>query len=134
MGNKKLGILFLASVLLAFLAGYFSSQILPSLPVGSGDDTFEFIGESFQNYYYYDIEDDEIQKAFIDAMEASINSYAASNNDPYTRLVATPLNVTPTDDEIFIGIGISFTTEELGLRVNYVYPEGAAVGLIYPND
>ena len=134
MGNKKLGILFLASVLLAFLAGYFSSQILPSLPVGSGDDTFEFITESFQNYYYYDIEDDEIQKAFIDAMEASINSYAASNNDPYTRLVATHLNVTPTDDEIFIGIGISFTTEELGLRVNYVYPEGAAVGLIYPND
>jgi carboxyl-terminal processing protease len=134
MGNKKLGILFLVSVLLAFLSGYFSSQILPSLPVGSGDDTFEFITESFKNYYYYDIEDDEIQDAFLAAMEASVNSYAASNNDPYTRLVATPLNVSPSDEEMFIGIGISFIVEDYNLRVDYVYPQGAAVGLLYPND
>jgi len=134
MVNKKLGILFLASVLLAFLAGYFSSQILPSLPIRSGDDTFEYITESFKNDYYYDIDEEEIQEAFIATMEAAINAYAASNNDPYTRLVATPLSASASDDEKFVGVGITFMMEDQNLRVNYVYPQGSAVGLLYPND
>ncbi|MFH0767898.1 MAG: S41 family peptidase, partial [Bacillota bacterium] len=134
MASKKLGILFLGSVILAFLAGYFSSQILPSFPVGSGSDVFEDITESFENFYYYDIDDAEIQDAFIASMEATINSYAEANNDPYTRLVATPLSATPSGDEMFIGIGISFVMEDFNLRVAYVYPGGAAEDILYPND
>jgi len=65
MGNKRLGILFLAAVILAFFAGLFSSAIIPNLPTGRQADIFEEISEKFINYYYYDIDDAEIQAAFI---------------------------------------------------------------------
>ncbi len=134
MGSKKLGILFLVSVLLAFLAGYYSSQILPTLPVGSGSDIFEDLTDDFNRYYYYDIDDAEVQDAFVASMEAIVNSYAESNNDPYTRLIASPLSVTPSGDESFIGMGVAFIMEDLDLRVTYVYPNGAAEDLLFPND
>jgi len=35
---------------------------------------------------------------------------------------------------VFIGIGISFLMEERNLRVTYVMPNGAASGLLFPND
>ena len=134
MGNKKLGILFLASVLLAFLAGYFSSQIIPTFPVGSGSDVFEDLTDLFDRYYYYDIDDTQVQDAFVASMEAIVQSYGESNDDPYTRLVATPLSVTPSGDESFIGIGIGFIMEDQNLRVTYVYPNAAAENKLYPND
>jgi len=134
MGNKKLGILFLASVLLAFLAGYFSSQIIPTFPVGSGSDVFEDLTDLFDRYYYYDIDDTQVHDAFVASMEAIVQSYGESNDDPYTRLVATPLSVTPSGDESFIGIGIGFIMEDQNLRVTYVYPNTAAENKLYPND
>lgn len=134
MGRKRLGILFLASIILAFLTGFFSSAVIPQLPTGPGGNVFEEITQKFQNYYYYDIDDEQIQAAFIAAMRAMIDSYAQANNDPYTRLVGIPLNVSPTNDEQFIGMGISFFAEGNDMRVSYVMPNGAAAGLLYPND
>lgn len=134
MVSKKLGILFLAGVVLAFFAGFFAERILPSSPQSNTGDMFEYIIESFDNYYYYDIDDEEVHDAFISAMEATINKIAEDNNDPYTRLLATPLASGATDDEKFIGIGISFLFEENNLRVGYVYPQGSAHLKLYPYD
>lgn len=134
MVNKKLGILFLFSVILAFLAGFFAQRILPSTPQNNSSDMFDYIIQSFENYYYYDLEDEEIHEAFIRSMEAAINSIAEANNDPYTRLLAIPLSATPSDDEKFVGIGISFLFEDQNLRIGYVYPQGPAHGKFFPND
>jgi len=134
MVEKKLGILFLVSVVLAFFAGYFSSRILPEVPVGSGDDMFNLITESFERYYYYDIDEKEELDAFIESMRATINSYAKSNNDPYTRLVSTPLNATPSDNETFVGIGINLVFEKNNIRITNVVYGSAAHKVLYPND
>lgn len=134
MVEKKLGILFLVSVVLAFLAGFFSSRILPEVPVGSGDDMFNLITESFERYYYYDIDEKEELDAFIESMRATISSYARSNNDPYTRLVSTPLNTTPSDNESFVGIGINLVFEGNNIRITNVIYGSAAHQVLYPND
>lgn len=134
MASRKLGIIFLAAVILSFLTGYHASRLLPFLPIAGGGDMFEYITESFQNYYYYEIDDDAINAAFIAHMEATIRAYAEANNDPYTRLVATPLSAVPGDDERFVGIGISFFMEGAYLRVLDVYRGSAADGKLYPND
>ncbi|MDY0075007.1 MAG: S41 family peptidase [Acholeplasmataceae bacterium] len=134
MVSRKLSILFLISVILAFLAGYFAERILPSSPSSNAGDMFDYIMESFDNYYYYDIDDEQVHEAFIANMEASINKIAELNNDPYTRLLAVPLASSPSDDEKFVGVGISFVFEGLDLRVGYVYPQGASHKKIYPND
>lgn len=134
MVNKKLGILFLASVILAFFAGFFTERILPSSPETNTTDMFEYIIESFDRYYYYDIDDEDVHDAFISAMEATINKIAEKNGDPYTRLLATPLASGATDDEKFVGIGISFLFEENDIRIGYVYPQGAAHLKLYPYD
>jgi carboxyl-terminal processing protease len=132
--SKKIGIIFLGAVILSFVFGYYVSRILPFLPLGPGRDMFELITENFHRYYYYDIEDDQVNEAFIAQMEAIIESYARQNNDPYTRLIATPLSVEPSSDEYFIGLGISFSFENLNIRVLSVYIDAAADGLLYPND
>lgn len=134
MANKKLGILFLVGVILAFLAGYYISVVIPATPTDSTNDTFDQITTSFKNFYYYDIDDAEIEAAFVASMKGIVESYAEANNDPYTRLVANPLSVTPSGDEMFIGIGIVFVMEDLDLRVSFVYVDGAAEDLLFPND
>jgi carboxyl-terminal processing protease len=132
--SKKIGIIFLGAVILSFFFGYYVSRILPFLPLGPGRDMFELITENFHRYYYYDIDDEQVNEAFIAQMEAIIKSYARQNNDPYTRLIATPLSIEPSSDEFFIGLGISFFFENFNLRVLSVYHHAAADGLLYPND
>jgi carboxyl-terminal processing protease len=134
MVNKKLGILFLFSVILAFLAGFFAQRILPSTPQQNSSGMFDYIIQSFENYYYYDVDDEEIHAAFIKTMEAAIKSIAEANGDPYTRLLAIPLSASPSDDEKFVGVGISFLFEDQHIRIGYVYPQGPAHGLMFPND
>jgi carboxyl-terminal processing protease len=132
--GKKLGILFLISVLLSFFAGYFASRVLPEFSPRNTQDIFEFITDQLELNYLYDLEDSEKNIAFIRSMEAIVEAYANLNNDPYTRVVSSPLSVTPGSDETFVGIGVGFSFEGLNLRIGYVYVEGAAHGLIYPND
>lgn len=134
MVGKKLGILFFISVILAFFAGYFVERILPSQPLSNSDDMFSYIIDSFDNYYYYDIDSEEVHEAFIANMEATINKLGELNDDPYTRLLAVPLTSGNTDEEKFVGIGVSFYFEENDLRVTDVYIDGAAYLKIYPND
>lgn len=134
MGTKKLGILFIFSVLIAFFAGYFIEQVLPVTPTNHGTESIQSITQIFKNYYYYDITDAQTQDAFVASMEATIKAYGEANNDPYTRLAANSLSTAPNGDESFIGIGVSFVMDGLNLRVTYVYPQGAAVGKLYPND
>ena len=95
---------------------------------------FEYITQSFKDYYYYDITDDDIDLAFIAQMEAVVNTYAELNNDPYTRLVAQSIYAMPSDQEKFVGIGIQYQTEDNNLRVTNVYLSGAAYQKLYPND
>ncbi len=134
MGTKKLGILFIFSVLVAFFAGYFIEQVIPVSNTNNGINSISSLTQIFQNYYYYDITDAQTQDAFVASMEATIKAYGEANNDPYTRLVANSLSVAPNGDESFIGIGVSFVMENLDLRITYVYPQGAAVDKLYPND
>jgi carboxyl-terminal processing protease len=132
--GKKLGILFLFSVILAFFAGYFSSRVLPEFSPRNTQDIFDFITDSLELNYLYDLEETEKNIAFVRSMEAIVEAYARLNNDPYTRVVSSSLSVSPGSDETFVGIGVGFSFEGLNLRIGFVYLEGAAHGLLYPND
>src|SRR5690606_6773622 len=99
-----------------------------------GDDMFSLITESFERYYYYDIDETDELSAFVESMRATIQSYADSNNDPYTRLIETPLNATPSDNESFVGIGINLVFEGNNIRITNVYYGSAAHQVLYPND
>ena len=131
--SRKLGILVLVGFILTFFAGYYIESILPK-ENETNTDTFQYIIDAFENYYYYDIDEEDIHEAFIATMEATVNTLAERSDDPYTRLVATPLSTEPTDDEAFVGVGMSVVAERGQLRVSSVYPNGAAAGILYPND
>ena len=135
MGSKKLALIFLVCVILAFISGMQFQRLEPPTEPGTQSDTmFEYITQTFKDYYYYDITDDEINQAFIAQMEAVVSTYGALNNDPYTRLVAQSIHSVPMDQEKFIGIGIQFQYEEKNLLVTNVYFQGPAYQKLYPND
>ncbi|MDY0338481.1 MAG: S41 family peptidase, partial [Acholeplasmataceae bacterium] len=135
MGSKKLALIFLICVILAFVAGMQYEKLeAPKTPANSSDTMFEYITQTFKDYYYYDITDDDIDLAFIAQMEAVINTYGALNEDPYTRLSSQSIYLMPSDQEKFVGVGIRYVFEENLLRVTDVYFEGAAYQKLYPND
>ncbi len=135
MGNKKLAILFFLSVLLAFFSGYFSSTVIENQSSIYSSEAFTSITDELEQYYYYEIDDEEISRAFIASLEAIINQYAIDNDDPYTRLNVIPTSITPSDAESFVGLGISFTFNENHELVIYdVMNESSVFGVIYPND
>jgi carboxyl-terminal processing protease len=134
MVSRKLGILFLISVVLAFFAGYYASNVVEQPSPTNRNDLFNYVTRIMDEYYYYDLNDVDEQNALIASIESAINSYALANNDPYTRLVSSPLNVEPRSDEKFVGIGVNVSTEGNLYRVQYVYPNSAAENKLYPND
>ncbi len=134
MANKKLGIIFLATVILTFFAGYFSNQVIDLFPSRRSSDLFEFINGEFEKYYYYDLNDPDKHEAFIRSIEAIIETYGKLNNDPYTRLVSSPVGESPQDHEAYHGIGVTIFQETGFLRILDVNPNGPAHGLLYPND
>ncbi|BCR36333.1 S41 family peptidase [Mariniplasma anaerobium] len=134
MENRKIGILFFASVLLAFFAGYQVQTFLVTNEPEPFLDVYAEITEALDRYYYYDLEQGEKDAAFVAQMEAIVNSYAEQNNDPYTRLSAAALNVAPTGDESYVGLGITITTQDNGLRVEDVLFQGPSFTKLYPND
>ncbi|MBN2267847.1 MAG: S41 family peptidase [Acholeplasmataceae bacterium] len=135
MGSKKLAIIFFVCVILAFVAGMqYQSLEAPQTPETNSDTMFEYITQTFKDYYLYEISADEIDAAFISQMEAVINTYGKLNDDPYTRLVSQSIYAMPTDQEKFVGIGLQYQFEENDLRVTNVYYQGAAAKKIYPND
>lgn len=135
MANKKLAILFFLSVLLAFFAGYFSSNVIENQSSVYSSDLFTAITDAFEEYYYYDIEDEEVNRAFIASLEAIIDQYAADNDDPYTQLKSIPTDIAPTDAEAFEGLGITFAfTDENELLLFDVLNDSSLFGILYPND
>lgn len=134
MGNKKLGIIFLFSIIVTFFAGYFSSRVISILPSPKSSELFEFITKKFEEYYYYELDDEMKHDAFIKSMEAIINSYASLNNDPYTYLIESPITASIPNSEKFVGIGISILFEDLEVRITSVNPNGAGHGKLFPND
>jgi carboxyl-terminal processing protease len=134
MENRKLGILFFASVLLAFFAGYQVQTFLVTNEPEPFLDVYSEITEALDRYYFYTLEQDEKDAAFVAQMESIVSSYAAQNNDPYTRLSASALNVAPTGDESYVGLGITISAEEKGLRVEDVLYQGPSFTKLYPND
>lgn len=134
MGTKKLGILFLFSVILAFAAGYFSSNLVENKMVIESDEIFEYITKAFDEYYYYDIDSEEVYDAFLASMYAAVDSYAESNNDPYTRITAISESISPSSAESFVGMGIEFAFEDQQLSVSDVYQDSDLFGKVFPND
>lgn len=134
MENRKLGILFFASVLLAFFAGYQVQTFLVTNEPEPFLDVYSEITEALDRYYYYDLDQEEKDAAFVAQMEAIVSAYAEQNNDPYTRLSASALNVAPTGDESYVGLGITITAEDKGLRVEDVLFQGPSFTKLYPND
>lgn len=134
MENRKIGILFFASVLLAFFAGYQVQTFFVTNEPEPFLDVYAEITEALDRYYYYDLEQEEKDAAFIAQMEAIVRSYAEQNNDPYTRLSAAALNVAPTGDEFYVGLGVTISSQEKGLRVEDVLFQGPSFTKLYPND
>jgi carboxyl-terminal processing protease len=134
MGNKKLGIIFLFTIILTFFAGYFSSRVMSIFPSPRSSELFEYITKKFDELYYYDLDDDMKHEAFIRSMEAIINSYAIDNQDPYTYLIEAPLTASTPNTEKFVGIGIGIRFEGLLVRILDVNKNGAGHGKLFPND
>lgn len=134
MGSRRIGIIFLASVLLAFFAGFQVQTFLVKNEPEPFLDVYSEITQALDAYYYYDLEPDEKNAAFLAQMVSIVESYARSNNDPYTRLSAVPLNTAPTNAESYIGLGITIQSEGQNLRVQDVLLEGPSFQKLYPND
>lgn len=134
MENRRIGILFFATVLIAFFAGYQVQTFLVANEPEEFFDVYTEITEALDRYYYYDLDQGEKDAAYIAQMEAIVNAYAASNNDPYTRISAAALNVAPTGDESYVGLGITIASEASGLRVQDVLYQGPSFTKLYPND
>lgn len=132
--NRKLGILFLISVLLAFLAGYFIQNLVPSIREQNAEDMISFIEQELENYYYYDLDDDMKHQAYINSIRAAIETYASLNDDPYTRLISAPISAAPQSDESFVGFGISFIYEKEGLYIHDLLKNSPAIGRLLPGD
>ena len=133
MANKKLGIIFLVTVLLAFTLGYFSSQVIPQTPFRS-QDMFDQITEEFRSSYYYSITDEDIAKAYIEQIRTTINTLGLLYDDPYTRLDEVSLSGSPSSSESYVGLGIYSTFDGLNVVVLDVFYQGSVYGMIYPND
>jgi carboxyl-terminal processing protease len=134
MASKKLGIIFLVAVLLSFALGYLSSQVLPSTPFAQ-QDAFGKITEQLKSSYYYDISDEDISSAYIEHLRATINTYAAIHDDPYTRLEEIPISTSPSSNESFVGLGVFFNyVNQFDVLILDVLFNGSAFGKIYPND
>ncbi len=134
MENRKLGIIFILAIALAFFAGFQVQTFFVDNEPEPFVDVYSEITEALDRYYLYDLESDEKQAAFLAQMQAIVNSYADANNDPYTRLYASPAGIAPTDAESYVGMGITIQNEFDFLRVLDVVYQGPSYKVLYPND
>lgn len=134
MGTKRIGWIFLLGVLLAFFAGFQVQTFFVDNEPEPFVDVYTEITEALDRYYLYDLSDDEKEAAFIAQLESIVKSYAESNDDPYTRLSAQPVNLAPTNAESYVGIGVTIEQIIPELRVLEVVYEGPSYQKLYPND
>lgn len=134
MENRKLGIIFILAVALAFFAGFQVQTFFVDNEPEPFVDVYTEITEALDRYYLYDLEDAEKEAAFLAQMQGIVSSYAEANDDPYTRLFSNPVGLAPTDAESYIGIGITIQNEFDFLRVLDVTYQGPSYQKLYPND
>ncbi len=134
MGTKKLAILFLFSIILAFSAGYFSSNLIENRMIIESDEMFKYITRAFDEYYYYDLDNDDVYDAFIKSMYAVVDSYADAKGDPYTKIVSYSDNLGTSDVESYVGLGINYQFEDLNIRVNQINAQSDLYMNVFPND
>lgn len=134
MGNRKVGILFFATIILAFFAGYQSQTFLINNEPEEYLDVYSLITGLLDEGYYYDLDQDEKDAAFLAQMQAIVESYAKDNNDPYTRLFKATSEATATSAESYVGLGITITPFDSFLKVEDVVYQGPSYTKLYPND
>ncbi len=134
MGTKKLAILFLFSVILAFAAGYFSSNLVENRMVIESDEMFRYITRAFDEYYYYELDNDDTYDAFIESMYAVVDAYAKANNDPYTMITSYQDNLGSNDLESYVGLGIDYRFVDYNILVTDVNPTSDLYMRVFPND
>lgn len=134
METKRIGWIFLLGVLLAFFAGYQVQTFFENNEPEPFVDVYTEITEALERYYLYDLTDAEKDAAFVAQLESIVRSYAESNDDPYTRLSAQPVNLAPTNAESYVGIGVTIEQLNPNLRVLEVVYEGPSYQKLYPND
>ncbi|MDX9691604.1 MAG: S41 family peptidase, partial [Acholeplasmataceae bacterium] len=134
MVNRRLGILFLVAVLLSFLTGYFAKEIMPAFFSGEPSESFDFVTDFLEDNYYYELDENAIDQAYIDSLYRIVESYGNQNNDPYTRLFAFPQIDDVRFDEFYIGMGIEIQIEEDQIRITAVNKDSDAFGKLMPND
>jgi len=134
MENRKIGIIFLLGIALSFFAGFQIQTFFVDNEPEPFVSVYDEITEALDRYYLYDLDDQEKDQAFLAQMQAIVTSYATANDDPYTRLIANPVNVAPTSAEKYVGIGITIQNEAKALRVVDVVYNGPSYQKLYPND
>ncbi|TNF08058.1 MAG: hypothetical protein EP317_03785, partial [Bacillota bacterium] len=134
MVGKKLGILFLAAVILAFLTGYFAKDLMPAFQSGNTSDSFDLITDYLIDNYYYTLDDEAIDQAYIDSLYQMVATYAKTYNDPYTRIYAIPQTAVVRYDEVYIGMGISIEVVDQALKIVDVNKDSDAFTKVIPGD
>lgn len=134
MVGKKLGILFLGAVVLSFLSGYFIQNLMPAYFSVKKDESFDFITNYLKDHYYYQLDEKDIDQAYIDSLFSMVESYSQAKNDPYTRMIAIPKTSGSMSEEFYIGLGISIAFEGYHLRVLDINHQSDAFGKLLPND
>lgn len=134
MGNRKLGLLIILAVVIAFISGLQFEKLKPAdSPINSSDKLYEYITNEFSKSYYYNLDEDQKKLAYIEQMYAIVNTYSTLNNDPYTQIVVDN-NEAPRDEERFVGLGITYQFENKNLRVVDIRYNSPAFGNLYIND
>lgn len=134
MVGKKLGILFLAAVVLAFLTGYFAKDLMPAFQSGNTSDSFDLITDYLIDNYYYDIDEEAIDQAYIDSLYQIVESYAKTYQDPYTRVYAIPQDAVVRYDEVYMGMGVSIEVIDQALKIIDVNKDSDAFSKVIPGD
>jgi carboxyl-terminal processing protease len=131
--NQLKGLFFIAAVVLSFFTGLLVKDIFPNSIIPTNQsDIFDLITKSLEKNYYYDIEDEAVFDAYVAQMDAIINAYATSANDPYTRLISYEASTQSTED--YIGIGVYLTFNGSIPIISSVIYDAPAYELLYPND
>ena len=134
MVGKKLGLLFLLAVVLSFLTGYFAKEIMPAFFSGKPSESFDFLTDYLGENYYYELDSQKIDQAYIDSLYAIVESYGRQHNDPYTRLFEVPQTNTSYFDEYYIGMGIEVAQDQNRILILEVNPQSDAFGRLLPGD
>ncbi len=132
--NRRLSLLYIAALILVFFAGF---QIKGFLDQNDSDPVFNVYDEitaTLDRYYLYELNTEAKQKAFLGQLEGIVQAYAESNQDPYTRLTSQSVYQPSSDQEKYVGLGVTVHFFEGALHVLDVRYASPSFGVLYPGD